>query len=239
MDQLLNCGSGLYNYLPEMNDDPDDNRTPEEKAAQGCMAAIISLFITFLVCGIISLFTSCASHKTMTKVSMEKKDSVAVVLTDTVNKFVERKDSTYTAWEDTTHEVCGVTESVDGNEVIVEHIEESVDSAGNKTTITDRTTNRSFSLTMQKNMEQWQRHQEEQTALLLSRLDSMAQGRVEQSAMHYESADSTHEDKQQSASNPVSWYEDVKMRIGGCVLMALLVMGVIVAIRKFNERKKV
>lgn len=233
MDQLLNSGMG-FGVGGMIPNDPNDDRTLEERVFHGCLGVVLYFIVALVLCAIITLFTSCASHKTMTNVSTEKKDTVTVVLTDTVNKSVERKDSTYTAWEDTTHEVCGVTESVDGNEVIVEHIVETEDSAGNKTTTTDRTTNRSFSLTMQKNMEQWQRHQEEQTALLLSRLDSMAQGRVEQSAMHYESADSTHEDKQQSASNPVSWYEDVKMRIGGCVLMALLVMGVLAIVKKYS-----
>lgn len=210
----------------------DEDYKPEKALGLGCMFFLWHFFLLIMLTWL--LFMSCASHKTTTKVSTDKKDTVTVLLTDTVNKTAERKDSSYIAWEDTTHEVCGVTESVDANEIIVERIVETEDSAGNKTTTTDRTTNRSFSLTMQKNMEQWQRHQEEQTALLLSRLDSMAQGRVEQSAMHYESADSTHEDKQQSASNPVSWYEDVKMRIGGCVLVALLVMGVIAIVKKYS-----
>ena len=233
MDQLLNSGMG-FGVGGMMPNDPNDDRTFEERVFQGCLGVMLYFIVALVLCAIITLFTSCASHKTTTKVSTEKKDTVAVVLTDTVNKSVERKDSTYTAWEDTTHEVCGVTESVDVNEIIVESIVETEDSAGNKTTTTDRTVNRSFSLTMQKNMEQWQRHQEEQTALLLSRLDSMAHGRVEQSAMHYETSDSTHEDKQQSASNPVSWYEDVKMRIGGCVLMALLMMGVLAIVKKYS-----
>lgn len=232
MDQLLNSGMG-FGVGGMIPNGPNDDRTFEERVFHGCLGVMLYFIVALVLCAIITLFTSCASQKTMTNVSTEKKDTVAVVLTDTVNKSVERKDSTYTAWEDTTHEVCGVTESMDSNEVIVERIVQKEDSAGNKTTITDRTTNRSLSLTMQKNMEQWQRHQEEQSALLLSRLDSMVQGRVEQSAMHYETADSTHEDKQQSASNPVAWYQDVKMRIGGCVIMALLVMFIIALTKNY------
>ena len=190
------------------------------------LAGIILLSLILLV------LSSCASQKDSTKVIKEVKDSVAMMLTDTVNKTIDRKYSTDMAFTDTQHEVSGITAYLDGQEKIRERIVEVTDEKGNTTMTTDRTTSRSFSLSTQKAIEQWQKHNEEQHTLLLSRIDSIATSRVEATITSHEKNDSTHNDTHINAPRPASWLDTIRQRLVDYVFCALLILGVIIVVKK-------
>lgn len=189
--------------------------------------------ISIFLCAVL---VSCASHKTA--VGVEKENRTEVHQQDTAITHVAAVDSASntSVTSDESASSAHIQESGTDEVVTSEHVVETVDADGNRTTTTDRTTTSKSTSTRNADYEQWQRQQEENTALLLSRLDSMAEQYRRIDSLHTESDDSTFVDEQRSASNPVSWWQSLKNGISSMVFLVICVIGLGMWCKRFFEK---
>lgn len=189
-----------------------------------------------LITLLLALFlASCASHQTT--VGVERDQLIDVHQQDTATTHVSSVDSTTTTTSTSAESTSSahVRESGTDEEVTNEHIVETVDADGNRTTTTDRTTTRKSTFDRNADFEQWQRQQEEQTALMLSRLDSMAEQCRVLDSLNQQHCDSTFQDSQRSASNPVSWWQSLKNAISSMVFLVIFVIGISMWFKRFSK----
>lgn len=192
------------------------------------MKHLITLFLALFL-------ASCASHQTT--VGVERDQLTDVHQQDTATTHVSSVDSTTTTTSTSAESTSSahVQESGTDEEVTNEHIVETVDADGNRTTTTDRTTTRKSTFDRNADFEQWQRQQEEQTALMLSRLDSMAEQCRVLDSLNHQSCDSTFQDSQRSASNPVSWWQSLKNAVSSMVFLVIFVIGISMWFKRFSK----
>lgn len=153
----------------------------------------------WLVVVTILMLSGCASsRKSQVNISRETSDSLVATVGDSVRKTAERRDSTSQVVSDSMRAVSSLTERGDNQETITEHITERVDAAGNKTTVTDRTTRRAATYDKQADHQEWQRRQTEQTSVWLSWLDSLADSRASLSQTHKAKQDSINKDQERN-----------------------------------------
>ena len=143
------------------------------------------------------LLSSCAvSRKSMVSVSGEVADTIVQMTGDSTAKRMETAEVVKDVVADSSHVVASVKEKGENTETIMEHIIETTDKDGNKTTTTDRTTQRHGSYDKQTSNEEWRKYQEAQTKLMLSRLDSIANSRMEAYMTHWAKNDSVNKVKE-------------------------------------------
>lgn len=144
-----------------------------------------------LAVAVVLVMSACAaSRKTAVSTSETASDSVSVSAVDSVRRTAEKRASAAVIKSDSSFLNTSTREYGDNEEMITEHITETTDAAGNKTTTTDRTTHRKGSYDRQTDNQEWRHYQEEQTNLWLSRLDSMANSRFAAVGTHWQSKDS-------------------------------------------------
>lgn len=154
------------------------------------------IYKMLLICGVFVMLSACAaSRKSMVSVSGEVADTIVQMTGDSTAKRMETAEVVKDAVADSSHVVASVTEKVENTETITEHITETADKDGNKTTTTDRTTQRHGSYDKQTSNEKWRKYQEVQTKLMLSRLDSIANSRMEAYMTHWAKNDSVNKVK--------------------------------------------
>lgn len=152
--------------------------------------------ITLWLLAVITL-ASCAVSKRVEQGSSEQwRDSVVVVVKDSVAKSETRTDSSAVTVKDEHHSSGTMTDKGSNEETITERVTESVDVNGNKTTTTDRTIHRKGHYERNATYEVQLKHQEERMSLMQHTIDSLTLVNKENVATHWAKKDSTNVEKE-------------------------------------------
>ena len=136
---------------------------------------------------------SCAATKRVEQGrSEQRRDSVVVVLQDSVVKSEMRTDSNAVIVNDEHHSSGTMADKGSHDEIITERVTESVDAIGNKTTTTDRTIHRKGNYERNATYEALLKHQEEMMTRMQHTIDSLALINRLNVATHWEKKDSTN-----------------------------------------------
>ena len=136
---------------------------------------------------------SCTATKRVEQGSSEqRRDSVVVVLQDSVVKSETRADSSAVIVNDEHHASGTMNDKGSSEETITERVTESVDAIGNKTTTTDRTIHRKGNYERNATYDALLRHQEEMMTRMQHTIDSLALRNRLNVATHWEKKDSAN-----------------------------------------------
>ena len=136
---------------------------------------------------------SCAATRRVEQVSSEqRRDSVVVVVKDSVAKSETRADSSAVIVNDEHHSSGTITDKGSNEETITERVTESVDTNGNKTTTTDRTIHRKGDYERNATYEAQLKHQEEIISRMQHTIDSLASSNSINVGTHWAKKDSTN-----------------------------------------------
>lgn len=150
----------------------------------------------------LTLLSACATSRTTTTgVSEKVRDSVTVAMRDSTNATRKDLNVVSGAVSDSSCVSTSTKENGDNEETVTEHIVESQDSSGNKTMTIDRTIKRKNSYGKQTDTQMLQQHKEEQAALLLSYMDSIANRFFCSHRAHWMQNDSTNVEKEKSTKD--------------------------------------
>ena len=123
----------------------------------------------------VTTLMSCAATKRVEQGSSEqRRDSVVVIVKDSVAKSETRADSSAVIVNDEHHASGTMTDKGSNEETIIERVTESVDANGNKSTTTDRTIRRKGDYERNATYEAQLKHQEEIISRMQHIIDSMA-----------------------------------------------------------------
>lgn len=136
---------------------------------------------------------SCAATRRVEQVSSEqRRDSVVVIVKDSVMKSETRADSSAVIVNDEHHTSGTITDKGSNEETITERVTESTDANGNKTTTTDRTIHRKGDYERNATYEAQLKHQEEIISRMQHTIDSLSLGNSLNVATHLAKKDSTN-----------------------------------------------
>ena len=140
---------------------------------------------------------SCAATRRVEQVSREqRRDSVVVIVKDSVMKSETRADSSAVIVNDEHHSSGTMTDKGSNEETITERVTESVDTNGNKTTTTDRTIQRKGEYERNATYEARLKHQEEIISRMQHTIDSLALGNSLNVGTHWAKKDSSNVEKE-------------------------------------------
>ncbi len=184
------------------------------------------------LCALVLTLTACATtHKTATSTAKAEYDSTHVAWCDSANVAKATKDST-TSLTTQEHKTEVITnDSTDERETITEHIVERIDSAGNKTTTTDRTTSRNKKGWSYMSVEDYHRHQEEELKVMLSAYDSIAESRGLNTGTHWQQADSTYQSKDVEQKSTTTLWDEIKIRFNTLLIAGAIAILIILYIQ--------
>lgn len=161
----------------------------------------------------VTTLMSCAATRRVEQVSSEqRRDSVVTVVKDSVVKSETRADSSAVIVKDENHSSGTMTDKGSNEETITERVTESVDTNGNKTTITDRTIHRKGEYERNATYEAQLKRQEEIISRMQYTIDSLASSNSLNVGTHWAKKDSsnvvketnTKDIKPASTSKPIS-----------------------------------
>lgn len=139
------------------------------------------------------LLMSCAASKRVEQGSSEQwRDSVVVVVKDSVAKSETRTDSSAVTVKDEHHSSGTMTDKGSNEETITERVTESTDAQGNKTTTTDRTIHRKGDYERNATYEARLKHQEEIISRMQHTIDSLLLSNKLNVDTHWAKKDSTN-----------------------------------------------
>ena len=141
---------------------------------------------------VITLMSCTATKRVEQGSSEQRRDSVVVVLQDSVVKSEMRTDSNAVIVNDEHHSSGTMADKGSHDEIITERVTESVDAIGNKTTTTDRTIHRKGNYERNATYEALLKHQEEMMTRMQHTIDSLALINRLNVATHWEKKDSTN-----------------------------------------------
>ena len=153
---------------------------------------------------------SCAATKRVEQGSSEqRRDSVVVVLQDSVLKSEARTGSSAVIVNDEHHTSGTMNDKGSNEETITERVTESVDAIGNKITTTDRTIHRKGDYERNATYEAKLKHQEEMMTRMQHMIDSLALANSLNVATHWEKKDSMNVVKEKGTKdvNPEPAYK--------------------------------
>ena len=119
------------------------------------------------------LFSCAASRNVEQGSSVQQHDSVVAIVKDSVEKSETKTDSSVVTVTDENHTSGTMTDKGSNEETITERVTESVDTNGNKTTITDRTIHRKGDYERNATYEARMKHQEETISRMQHTIDSL------------------------------------------------------------------
>ncbi len=179
-------------------------------------------FLMITICAL--LLASCATtHKTSTATSSQSYDTTAIVKADTATVHAERKDSIVQVTTDSAATSSKATETADHEETITERIVETTDTMGRKVTTTDRTINRKGTTRKETADTSNRWYQQEQTAVMLSMLDSIANSHFANYNTHWAQNDSTHQEKDKEQSGTLSVWDRVCNHMGWIIFVVCII----------------
>ena len=145
----------------------------------------------------VMLFMGCAASRKVEQGSSEqRRDSDASLVVDSMVKSETSTDSSSVSVKDESHTTCTMTDKGSNEETITERVTESVDSAGNKTTTTDRTIHRKGDYERNATYEAQLKHQEDAISRMQHLIDSMAFSNRLDIGTHWAKKDSTNVQKE-------------------------------------------
>lgn len=174
---------------------------------------------------VITLMSCAASKRVEHGSSEQRRDSVVVVVKDSVMKSETMVDSSAVIVNDE-HRASGtMTDKGSNEETITERVTESVDSAGNKTTTTDRTIHRKGDYERNATYEARLKHQEETISRMQHLIDSMAFSNRLDIGTHWAKKDSTNVQKETNTKDikPASIFEPIFFFIISMVVIGMAV----------------
>ena len=168
--------------------------------------------ITLWLLAVITLASCAASKRVEQGSSEQRRDSVVVVVKDSVAKSEARVDSSAVIVKNEHHSSGTITDKGSNEETITERVTESVDTNGNKTTTTDRTIHRKGDYERNATYEARLKHQEEIISRMQHTIDSLASSNSIDVGTHWAKKDSsnvvkeknTKDIKPASTSKPIS-----------------------------------
>lgn len=142
-------------------------------------------------------FMSCAATKRVEQGSSEQqRDSVVVIVKDSVIKSETRVDSSAVIVNDE-HRASGtMTDKGSNEETITERVTEMVDTNGNKTTTTDRTIHRKGDYERNATYDAQLKHHEEVISRMQHTIDSLASSNSIDVGTHWAKKDSSNVEKE-------------------------------------------
>ena len=172
---------------------------------------------------VITLMSCAASKRVEQGSSEQRRDSVVVVVKDSVAKSETRADSSAIIVKDEHHTSGTITDKGRNEETITERVTESVDTNGNKTTTIDRTIHRKSDYERNATYEAQLKHKEEIISLMQHKIDSLALSNSINAGTHWAKKDSTNIVNEQNT-------KDIKpeSRMKGFVLNMIIVMAVFI-----------
>ena len=149
-------------------------------------------FVMLWLLAVITLM-SCAATKRVEQVGSEqRRDSVVVIVKDSIVKSEAMVDSSAVIVKDEHHASGTMTDKGSNEETITERVTESVDANGNKTTTTDRTIQRKGDYERNTTYQAQLKHHEEIISRMQHIIDSMALSNRVSVDTHWAKKDSTN-----------------------------------------------
>lgn len=163
------------------------------------MGKIKSVMLWLLA--VITLVSCAATRRVEQGSSEQRRDSVVVVVKDSVAKSETRVDSSAVIVNDEHHSYGTITDKGSNEETITERVTESVDTNGNKTTTTDRTIHRKGNYERNATYEAQLKHQEEIISRMQHTIDSLALSNKLNVGIHCAKKDSTNVVKEKNTKD--------------------------------------
>lgn len=197
---------------------------------------IIGFFVLLAAFAVLSLLTGCAVQK------QDHQEQTHVVHTDSagteqsqtvqVSNQTVNIDSIITAVMQRTREEFARQEQE--HEIVTETLTETVDSLGRVVRQQQKTTDRTLSRQEQQRIERLEQTFEQQIHLAIREHDSIWQERfAKYQATMTDSLQSVRDlQVQRSASNPLTWWQQLRLHLANIVLYALIILAAIWLIRK-------
>ena len=145
---------------------------------------------------VITLMSCAASKRVEHGSSEQRRDSVVVVVKDSVAKSEARTDSSDVIVKDESHTTGTMTDKGSNEETITERVTENIDANGNKTTTTDRTIHRKGDYERNATYEAQLKHQEEIISRMQHTIDSLASSNSLNVGTHWAKKDSSNVEKE-------------------------------------------
>lgn len=173
----------------------------------------------------VMLLMSCAASRKVEQGSSEqRRDSAASIVMDSVEKSDTSTDSSSVSVKDESHTTCTMTDKGSNEETITERVTESVDSAGNKTTTTDRTIHRKGDYERNATYEARLKHQEEIMSRMQHTIDSLLVSNRLDVGTHWAKKDSTNVQKETNTKDIKTTYRwDIIFSI---VVLIIILIGI-------------
>ena len=147
------------------------------------------------------LFSCAASRKVEQGSSEQQRDSVVAIVKDSVAKSETMTDSSAVTVTEDHHTSGTMTYKGSNEETITERVTESVDTNGNKTTITDRTIHRKGDYERNATYETRMKHQEETISRIQHTIDSLMLHNKLDIGTHWAKKDSTNVMKEKNTDD--------------------------------------
>ena len=145
---------------------------------------------------VITLMSCAATRRVEQRGSEQRRDSVVVIVKDSVAKSETMADSSAIIVNDEHHSSGTMTDKGSNEETITERVTESVDTNGNKITTTDRTIHRKGEYERNATYEAQLKHQEERMSLMQHMIDSLASNNNLNVGTHWAKKDSSNVEKE-------------------------------------------
>ena len=182
----------------------------------------------------VTTLMSCAASKRVEQGSSEqRRDSVMVIVKDSVRKSETMADSSAVIVKDEHHSSGTMTDKGSNEETITERVTESVDTNGNKTTTTDRTIHRKGEYERNAKYEAQLKHQEEIISRMQHTIDSLASSNSLNVGTHWAKKDSSNVEKETNT-------KDIKPSPTPMLILSFLVWIVFIGVVTWacNKRQK-
>ena len=180
----------------------------------------------------VTTLMSCAASKRVEQGSSEQqRDSVVVIVKDSIVKSEAMVDSSAVIVNDEHHASGTMTDKGSNEETIIERVTESVDANGNKSTTTDRTIHRKGDYERNATYEAQLKHQEEIISRMQHIIDSMAFSNRLSVDTHWAKKDSANVETEKDA-------KDIKSTLTSDLISIFLFWAVAIGIVVFLCSKR-
>ena len=183
---------------------------------------------------VITLMSCAASKRVEHGSSEQRRDSVVVVVKDSVMKSEARTDSSDVIVKDESHTTGTMTDKGSNEETITERVTENIDANGNKTTTTDRTIHRKGDYERNATYEAQLKHQEEIISRMQHTIDSLASSNSLNVGTHWAKKDSSNVEKE---TNTKDIKPDSTSKLIAIFLFWIVFVGT-VALLHYKRQKK-
>ena len=180
----------------------------------------------------VTTLMSCAATKRVEQGSSEqRRDSVVVIVKDSIVKSEAMVDSSAVIVKDENHSSGTMTDKGSNEETIIERVTESVDANGNKTTTTDRTIQRKGDYERNTTYQAQLKHHEEIISRMQHIIDSMALSNRVSVDTHWAKKDSANVETEKDA-------KDIKSTLTSDLISIFLFWAVAIGIVVFLCSKR-